>query len=261
VIIGGESKPQLAMRLKEKVAVITGGASGIGRAGCIVFAREGAKVVVVDRNREGGAEVVEQIVKDGGEALFIPTDVCKEDEVERMVRQTVERFGKIDVLFNNATWYRVVPATELSLEDWRKTIDTTLTATFLCCKHVLRRMMTSGGGSIINTSSVGGSVAFIAHPAYNAAKGGVNLLTKNLALDYGKYRIRVNSISPGIIETPLTAADLHDPVKHKKLLERCFTGRIGKPEDIAYAAVYLASDEAGFVTGTDLFVDNGWTAV
>ncbi|MBO9610756.1 MAG: glucose 1-dehydrogenase [Paenibacillaceae bacterium] len=249
------------MRLENKVAIITGGTSGIGRSSCIVFATEGAKVVVVGQNRERGAQVVKEIEEHGGESLFIPTNVCSEEAVIEMVRQTIDHFGKIDVLFNNATWYKVVPATELSLEDWQKTIDTTLTSTFLCCKHVIRHMMANGGGSIINNSSVGGSVAFVAHPAYNAAKGGVNMLTKNLALDYGKYQIRVNSISPGIIETPLTTADLQNPEKYQRLLGKCFTNRIGTPEDIAYAAVYLASDEAGFVSGMDLLVDNGWTAV
>jgi dihydroanticapsin dehydrogenase len=121
-------------------------------------------------------------------------------------------------------------------------------------------MMQDGGGSIINTSSVGGTVAFVAHPAYNAAKGGLDMLTKNLALDYGKYQIRVNCISPGIIETPLSENSLRDPEKVEKLLSRCFTGRIGKPEDVANAALFLASDQSSFITGTNLYVDNGWTA-
>jgi NAD(P)-dependent dehydrogenase (short-subunit alcohol dehydrogenase family) len=248
------------VRLKGKVAIITGGASGIGRGSCCLFAEEGAKVVVADQNQEKAKQVVEEIRKEGGEALFIQTDVCQENEVQRMVQLTKAAYGKIDVLFNNASWYTVTPAAELALEIWQKTIDITLTATFLCCKHVIREMIPNGG-SIINNSSVGGSVAFHAHPAYNAAKGGVTMLTKNLALDYGKYHIRVNSISPGIIATPLSENDLADPEKHKKLLAKCFTGTIGKPEDIAYAALYLASDEASFVTGTNMFVDNGWTAV
>ena len=248
------------MRLRGKAAIVTGGTSGIGRASCIAFAREGAKVAIADINAEGGRAVAAEIADNGGEAFFIETDVTQEDQVIRMVSETKRRFGKIDILFNNATWYVVKQATEMSLEDWRRTIDTNLTGPFLCSKYVIMEMMKDGGGSIINTSSVGGSVAFVHHPAYNAAKGGLNMLAKNLAFDYGKYQIRVNCISPGIIETPLTANDLSDPVKYERLLSRCFTGRIGKPEDIANAAVFLASDESSFITGTNLFVDNGWTA-
>lgn len=248
------------MRLQGKTAIVTGGTSGIGRESSIVFAREGAKVVVAGLNAEQGQEVVAQIAEKGGEAVFIQTDVTQEEQVIHLINETKRLYGKIDVLFNNATWYNVVPATELSLSDWHKTIDTTLTGSFLCCKYAIAEMMKDGGGSIINTSSVGGTVAFYAHPAYNAAKGGLNMLTKNLALDYGKYQIRANCISPGIIETPLTEMNLSDPQKQANLLSRCFTGRIGKPEDIANAALFLASDESTFITGTNLFVDNGWTA-
>jgi dihydroanticapsin dehydrogenase len=248
------------MRLKDKVAIITGGTSGIGRESCVVFAREGAKVVVSGTNEERGNAVVAQIAEEGGDAIFVQTDITKEDQVIRLINETMGRYGKIDILFNNATWYTTVPAVEMPLEDWDRTIATTLTGPFLCCKYAIAEMMKSGGGSIINTSSVGGTVAFGAHPAYNAAKGGLNMLTKNLALDYGKYQIRANCISPGIIETPLTEGNLSNPEKHEKLLARCFTGRIGKSEDIAYAAVFLASDEATFITGTNLHVDNGWTA-
>jgi NAD(P)-dependent dehydrogenase (short-subunit alcohol dehydrogenase family) len=248
------------LRLKGKVAVITGGTSGIGRESCYLFAREGATVVVAGIDAAQGDAVASDIVEEGGRAVFIQTDVTQEDQVIRLVRETKQRYGKIDVLFNNATWYNVLPATEMPLADWRKTIDTSLTGPFLCCKYAIKEMMQDGGGSIINTSSVGGTVAFVAHPAYNAAKGGLDMLTKNLALDYGKYQIRVNCISPGIIETPLSENSLRDPEKVEKLLSRCFTGRIGKPEDVANAALFLASDESSFITGTNLYVDNGWTA-
>jgi NAD(P)-dependent dehydrogenase (short-subunit alcohol dehydrogenase family) len=248
------------MRLKGKVAIITGGASGIGRESCMVFAREGAKVVIADISADKGNEVAAEIASQGGEAILVPTDVTKEDQVVRLINEAVRHFGKIDVLFNNTTWYTTVPAVEMPLEDWQRTIDTTLTGPFLCSKYAIAEMMKSGGGSIISTSSVGGTVAFEAHPAYNAAKGGLNLLMKNLALDYGKHQIRANCISPGIIETPLTANNLSQPEKREQLLNRCFTRRIGRPDDIAYAAVFLASDEATFITGTNFHVDNGWTA-
>jgi NAD(P)-dependent dehydrogenase (short-subunit alcohol dehydrogenase family) len=250
----------ISLRLKDKVAIVTGGASGIGRESCLAFAREGAKVVVADRNVEGGEETVSFIRQGSGEAVFIRIDVTSEEDVLRMTEDTMLRYGKIDILFNNTTWYNGDMATEMSLEVWRKTIDTTLTGPFLCCKHVIKEMIKGGGGSIINTSSVGGTVAFTTSPAYNAAKGGLNLLTKNLALDYGAYQIRANCISPGIIETPLTQQNLSDPVKYERLLAKCFTKRIGQPSDIANAAIFLASDESSFITGTNLFVDNGWTA-
>lgn len=248
------------MRLKNKVAIITGGASGIGKESCLAFAVEGAKVVVADRNAALGEMVAESIRQEGGNAIFIETDVTEEDQVQRLVSQTMDRYGKIDILFNNTTWYNGDNATEMTLDVWRKTIDTTLTGPFLCCKHVIKQMIQNGGGSIINTSSVGGTVAFTNAPAYNAAKGGLNMLTKNLALDYGQYQIRANCISPGIIETPLTKNNLADPVKYERLISKCFTKRIGQPSDIAYAAIFLASDESTFITGTNLFVDNGWTA-
>ncbi|UVI32964.1 SDR family NAD(P)-dependent oxidoreductase [Paenibacillus spongiae] len=247
------------MRLQSKVAIITGGASGIGRETCRLFAREGAKVAVIDVNEQQGMQTVDLIKESGGEAFFVRCDVSKEDDVIRMAARVVERYRKIDVLFNNATWYTIAAATEMPLADWQKTLDINLTGPFLCCKYVLPEMM-KNGGSIINTSSVGGTSAFYKHPAYNAAKAGVNLLTKNLALDYGKHQVRVNCISPGIIETPLTQQDLQDPERAAKLMERCFTGRIGQPADIAYAALYLASDESTFVTGSNMMVDNGWTA-
>ncbi|WP_135556283.1 SDR family NAD(P)-dependent oxidoreductase [Paenibacillus cymbidii] len=247
------------MRLKGKVAVITGGASGIGRSGALVFAREGAKVVVADI-AESGREVAEAIVAQGGDAMFVPTDVSSAEQAERMAAAALERYGRIDVLFNNAMWYRVRPLLEVTLEEWRRTLDVTLTGTFLCCKAVLPAMIAGGGGSIINTSSTGGTVGFEAHSAYSAAKAGVNLLTRSIAIDYGKMNIRANTISPGIVATPNTQKDVDDPEIHPYYMFKCLTGRVGRPEDIAYAAVYLASDEAAFVTGTNLFVDNGWTA-
>lgn len=249
------------MRLQSKAAIVTGGASGIGRASCLTFAREGAKVAVVDLHAEHGRETVRLIRDSGGEAIFIEADVADENAVRSVVQRTEDAYGRIDILFNNATWYNVVPADRMELADWQRTLDVTLTGPFLLCKHVIPVMIRGGGGSIINTSSVGGTVAFPEHPAYNAAKGGLNMLMKNLALDYGRHQIRVNNISPGIIETPLTQKAVSDPAKYRNYIENwCFTGRIGTPQDIANAALFLASDESTFMTGSVMFVDNGWTA-
>lgn len=248
------------MRLQGKKAIVTGGASGIGRAGSMRFAAEGAAVAVVDTNREGGEAVAEQIRRDGGDAIFIQADVSREEDVREMIRMAADHMGVIDVLFQNAAWYTVEPADRLSLADWQRTLEVTLTAPFLCSKHVIP-FMKGRGGSIILTSSVGGTVAFPAHPAYNAAKGGVNMLMKNLALDYGPDQIRVNCISPGIIETPLTEKAVRDPKLYNDYIDNwCFTKRIGTPEDVASAALFLASDDSSFVTGSVMFVDNGWTA-
>jgi NAD(P)-dependent dehydrogenase (short-subunit alcohol dehydrogenase family) len=251
----------ITMRLKDKVAIITGGTSGIGRGSSYVFAREGAKVVIVGINEAQGKQVQDDIVQQGGEAFFIQTDVSQVDQVESMVEQVKETYGRIDVLFNNAFWNKVAPALELTLEEWQKTIDVTLTGTFLCCKYVISKMIADGGGSIINTASVGSVVGFEEHPAYNAAKGGVVMLTKNLAIDYGKHQIRVNAISPGIIETPISEVGIKDPERYKYFMSKCMSGRVGQPEDIAYMAVYLASDESTFVTGGNYMVDNGWTII
>lgn len=249
------------MRLKDKVAIVTGGTSGIGKGSCLMFAQQGAKVVVVGQNEDRGLDVVKQIQAEGGEAIFCQVDVSKADQVQGMIKKTIERFGKIDILFNNAFWYKVAPALELTDEDWYRTLDVTLSGTYLCCKYAIKEMIHTGGGSIINNASVGAVVGFAAHPAYNASKGGIIALTKNLAIDYGAHQIRVNAISPGIIETENTEKDVHDPDKHRYFMTKCLTQRIGTPEDVAYMAVYLASDESTFVTGANFMVDNGWTAI
>jgi len=185
------------MRLLGKTAIVTGGASGIGRESCLRFAGEGARVVIADIDDTRGESVAQEIMGSGGEALFVHTDVSQATDVSQMVDAAKSAYGRIDILFNNAFWYKVAPALELTEEEWNRTISVTLTGTFLCCKHVLPEMIAVQGGSIINTASVGSIVGFEAHPAYNAAKGGIVMLTKNLAIDYGRHGIRVNAISCG----------------------------------------------------------------
>ncbi|MBP1995317.1 SDR family NAD(P)-dependent oxidoreductase [Paenibacillus eucommiae] len=248
------------MRLLGKTAIVTGGASGIGREGCLRFAAEGARVVIADIDDTRGESVVQEIMGSGGEALFVHTDVSQATHVSRMVDAAKSAYSRIDILFNNAFWYKVAPALELTEEAWNRTISVTLTGTFLCCKHVLPEMIAAQGGSIINTASVGSVVGFAAHPAYNAAKGGIVMLTKNLAIDYGRHGIRVNAISPGIIETPVSAAAIRDPEMNEFYMKKCLVGRVGQPADVAAMAVFLASDESSFVTGANMAVDGGWTA-
>jgi len=247
------------VRLKEKVAIITGGGSGIGRATALMFAREGAKVVVSDYNEGTGQQTVNDIKANGGDAIFVKADVSKEEEVKYMVDRAVGEYGKVDVLFSNAGIGELRKATELPVEDWDRTININLRGVFLCAKHTIPVMQKSGGGSIINNASILGHVGTPGATSYNSAKGGVVILTKNLALDYAKDNIRVNAVCPGYIKTPLVMNGL--PEEMRKQLEALHPlGRMGEPDEVAYCVLFLASDESSFVTGSSLMVDGGYTA-
>jgi NAD(P)-dependent dehydrogenase (short-subunit alcohol dehydrogenase family) len=253
------------MRLKGKVAIITGAGSGIGRATAKIFAQEGAKVVASDIFIEGCQETVNQIKTAGGEALMIKADVSKSNEVQEMIRETRENFGQINILFNNAGIELGSPITETSEEDWDRILNVNLKGIFLCSKYAIPEMIKSGGGSIINTASIAGLVGFNNLGAYNASKGGVITLTKNIAIDYAQYNIRVNCICPGAIETSMMDRLVEVWGGDMEAIRQQFIalhpiGRLGKPEDIGYAALYLASDESSFVTGSALVVDGGYTA-
>jgi cyclopentanol dehydrogenase len=254
----------MAGRLQGKVALITGAAAGIGRATAKVFAKEGAKVVVADWEEKGAEETVAAIQAAGGEAQFIKTNVALEDDVKRMVAFTVQKYGRLDVLFNNAGVEEMKPEAETSVEEWDKVMDVNVKGVFLGTKHAVPEMKKSGGGSIINTSSIFGLVGSDGWAAYHASKGAVRLLTKATALAHGAEKIRANSIHPGPIETRMLAATLEaepDPeVARAQWLETLAIGRFGRPEDIAYGALFLASDESGFVTGSELVIDGGYTA-
>lgn len=246
-------------RLKNSTAIITGGTSGIGEACAYLFAREGASVAVAGRNEERGSTVATTITKEGGNAIFIKTDVTHREDIINLVATTMDRFQKIDVLINNAGIGDTTPLHLLDEEQWDKMIDTNLKSMFLCSKHVIPHMLKQKKGSIINMSSILGLVGFSGANAYSASKGGSRLLTRTMALDYAKDGIRVNAICPGFIRTPMVEKGL-DEESLKGVAAMHPLGRLGKPEEVAYAALFLASDESSFVTGSDIFVDGGYTA-
>jgi NAD(P)-dependent dehydrogenase (short-subunit alcohol dehydrogenase family) len=251
------------MRLKGKVAIVTGGGSGLGRGIALAFGREGASVLVNGR-RPGPIEATAgAIAEAGGRALAVPGDVTEADDVQRLVRAAVDGFGQLDVLVNNAgAIFSRTTAAEATEEDWRRTLDANLTSAFLCCKHALPELIRSRG-NIVNIASVAGLVGTPARAAYGAAKAGVIFLTRGMALDYARHGVRVNCICPAFIETEITRdflADLKRRGEFEALVRRHPLGTLGAPEDVAWAAVYLASDEARWVTGVALPVDGGMTA-
>lgn len=248
------------MRLENKVAIVTGAGSGIGAASAKLFAKEGAKVVVADWSEEGGQKTVEEIKAAGGEVIFIKTDVSKAVDIDAMVSKCVETYGKLDILFNNAGVVSMGKIEATTEEDWQKVIDVDLKGVFLGCKRAIPEIEKQGRGKIISTASIAGLVGFDGVAAYCAAKGGVVNITRELALECAPKKINVNAIAPGIIETAMTKDILADPKQKEGMQAGTPYPRLGKPEDIAYAALYLASDESDFVTGQTLVVDGGWTA-
>jgi NAD(P)-dependent dehydrogenase (short-subunit alcohol dehydrogenase family) len=247
------------LRLQGKVAIITGAGSGIGRQTSLLFAREGAKVVVSDNALGVGEETVRQIKEIGGEALFIKADVSNTDDVKRMVKETVEEYGRLDILHNNAGILgKVALVGDASEADWDTVILVNLKGVFLCSKYAVREMIKGGKGSIVSTASAMGLVGLPGNTPYSAAKGGVIQFTKTMALEYASSNIRVNCICAGWIDTPMNES-LGERVTSWTVRETPM-GRWGAPEEIAQAALYLASDESSFVTGTALVVDGGWVA-
>lgn len=246
-------------RLKDRVAIITGGTSGIGEACVYFFSREGAQVVLAGRSEEKGEKIQAQVLQEGGRALFLRTDVSRAEDIKNLIQQTRERFQRIDVLINNAGIGQQTPLHLMEESEWDRVLDINLKSVFLCCKYTIPVMQEQKQGSIINMASILGLVGFRGAGAYNASKGGMRLLTRNLALEYAKDGIRVNTICPGFIETPMLEKEL-DPETLKAMAQLHPLGRLGKPEEVAGAALYLASEESSFVTGTDIFVDGGYTA-
>ena len=250
--------------LAGKVALITGGASGIGRASALLFARAGAAVAVVDLDQQAGQTVVEEVVRGGGQAIFERADVTRADECARAVRRTVSELGGIHVLFNNAGIIRRASVVELSEEDWDRVMAVNVKSMFLMSRLVVPIMVKNGGGSIINMASGWGLAGGPRAAVYCASKGAVVLLTKAMALDHGPQHIRVNCICPGDTDTNMLRQEAQQLGEREDrfLSESAHRplGRVGRPEEIAQAALYLASDAASFVTGTALVVDGGGLA-
>lgn len=245
--------------MQEKVAIVTGGSSGIGRAAAIAFAKAGAKVVVAARRTQAGEETV-QLVKDaGGEAIFVQTDVTKASDVEALTNQTLKTYDRLDYAFNNAGSGKPGAIADLSEEDWDYEINSNLKSIWLCMKYEIPAMQRSGGGAIVNTSSQGALLGVANYGAYGAAKAGVIALSRVAVAEYSSDRIRINTVSPGAVKTDLWAQ------APPEMLDQVAAGipvrRIGAPEDIAEAVVWLCSDAAAFVTGHNLVIDGGFTAV
>jgi NAD(P)-dependent dehydrogenase (short-subunit alcohol dehydrogenase family) len=252
--------------MREKVAIVTGGALGIGRACALKLAEEGAAVVVTDLNRANGSLVVEEIHRQGGDAIFVQHDVAQEGEWSRVVDATIEQYKRLDVLVNNAGVALAKDVEHTTLDEWRRLMSINLDGVFLGTKHAISAMKAKRSGSIINLSSIEGLIGDPNLAAYNASKGGVRIFTKSAALYCAKagYNIRVNSVHPGYIWTPMVESFLKsqgDVAEGRKLLDSLHPiGHIGEPDDIAYGVLYLASDESKFVTGTELVIDGGYTA-
>ncbi|HEV8439729.1 MAG TPA: glucose 1-dehydrogenase [Methylomirabilota bacterium] len=249
------------MRLQGKVALISGGARGMGAVEACLFAREGARVVIGDILEPEGKEVEADIAKAGGEAAFVRLDVTREADWANAVATAARRFGKLDVLVNNAGIGGPGRIEDTTLEAWQKVMDVNATGVFLGTRAAIPAMRAAGGGSIVNISSQLGLVGVDnSSPQYQASKGAVRLLTKATAIQYARERIRANSIHPGPIVTPMTAARRADPDQYNLTVSRIPLGRYGEPEEVAYGVLYLASDESLFVTGAELVIDGGWTA-
>lgn len=246
----------MEINLKDKVAIVTGASRGMGEAIAVELAKNGADIVVSDiLPAENTIREIKRLKRD---AIYIKADVSNENDVKNLIYQTIKKFKRIDILVNNAGIYQPSPTMQTSEEQWSKTIHVDLKGVFLCSREALRHM--KKGSSIVNISSIAAMVGFPQAAAYCAAKGGVRSLTKSMAVEFGKNRIRVNSIHPGVIDTPMTSGFSKNKEMMKATLSKVPLGRVGKPVDIANAVAFLASDAASYITGEELIIDGGWTA-
>ena len=247
------------MQLEDKIAIVTGSSLGIGRAIAVAFAREGASLTINYRSHpEQGKEAVEEIEKSGGKAISVQADVSEPEGVKDLIQQTVQEFGRIDVMVNNAGIEQKVPFLETPLEVWEKVISVNLTGVWIGCQEAARQMVSQGnGGRIINVSSVHEDLPMPTNSPYCAAKGGVRMMMRTIAVELAPHDITVNNIAPGAVETPINKNLDDHPEQRQELISEIPLGRIGRPEDVASVAVYLASDASSYSTGSTFFVDGG----
>lgn len=244
--------------LKNKVVIVTGAGSGIGKATAIAFAKEGAKVVASDVNENECQQTIEEIKKVNGEAIAIKCDVSSDEDVKRMIEKTLEKYGKLDCAYNNAGIEGIPSSTtECTTENWNRTIDVNLKGVWLCMKYEIPAMLKNGKGSIVNCSSIAGKIGFETIPAYVASKHGVIGLTETASLEFAKNNIRVNAVCPGVIHTPML--ERFDHGDEESMAVQVPMGRVGTPNEIANSVVWLCSDNASYVTGQSIIVDGGWT--
>lgn len=249
------------MKLKEKTVIITGAGSGIGKETAILFAKEGATVVVNDLNRASGQKTVEEINSNQGSAIFIQGDITEAKDVEHLVEETIDRFGRIDILFNNAGISGVGKLHEIEEEQWEKVLHVNVTGVYLVSKYVIPYMMKQQSGSIINMSSCIAEIGLADRASYAASKGAVLSLTKSMQVDYAPYNLRINALMPGTIYTPFVEDYISKSANPEETIitikKRQLGGDLGKPIDVAHAALFLASDESKFIMGSPIYVDGG----
>jgi NAD(P)-dependent dehydrogenase (short-subunit alcohol dehydrogenase family) len=244
--------------LTDKVVLVTGAAGGIGRATALAFAGAGARLVLTDNDAEGGADTAQLLTESGGEAIFIPADVTRAEQIESLINQLIDHFGKLDCAFNNAGIPGNLSTVDCSEEDWDRVIGVNLKGVWLCLKYEIPRML-EAGGAIVNNSSVGGLVGTPGLAPYTASKHGVIGLTRAAAMDHARHNVRVNAVCPGFVRTPKAEAELDRHPEHRQVVEqRVPMGRMAEPEEIADAVIWLCSDESSFVNGHAVVVDGGY---
>jgi NAD(P)-dependent dehydrogenase (short-subunit alcohol dehydrogenase family) len=245
-----------------KVVLVTGASSGIGKAAALAFARDGANLVLADTQADGGSEVARKIEALGRKVTFVRCDVSSENDVKNLLQKTIDMFGRLDCAFNNAGIEgKQASTSDCTNENWDQVININLKGVWLCMKYEIPQMLKQGGGAIVNCSSIAGLIGFPGIPAYVASKHGVIGLTKTAALEYAKSNIRINAVCPGVIQTPMIDRFIHGEAQiQKQLVDGEPIGRVGQPDEIAQAALWLCSDAASFVTGHPMVVDGGWVA-